>query len=507
LILLLLCTYTAQFSFLFTLFFTFNGLNIILLSNTNNIEPITLSALAGKIGVVIKNTFNSDYYWVVAEISGHKFYSKEDRHYFDFIEKPDKNADPIAKLKGIAWKVGSQHITAFENGTGQKFTNGIQVLAKVKVEFHNSFGLSLVLIDIDLAYTLGNIEKQRRETIKKLLVENPDSIVQVGEEFVTNNKKVNLKLAIQNIAIIGSPNSEGFVDFTHTLLNNQYNYQFSYDVFHTSVQGAEAENEIVNSLITIFNTKKVYDAVVIIRGGGAKSDFLVFDSYKISRAVARFPIPIITGIGHHKDISIVDLMVNTSTKTPTKAAEFIISHNKSFEDNLLDLQKAILFKTQQTLSKNIQQINFANMTIINKSKTYISDYKDSINNYNQVVINKTKTIIYKSQNGLMSMTNQLLTKPKIITAAKQSELNNIVENMKKFSTKYFFNKKGYIAHYESVIRVMNFDSILKRGFAVISFEGKIIKDAEKIEPGAILTIQMDKNNIDAKVITKTKTNE
>ncbi len=477
------------------------------MSSSNNIESITLSALAGKIGIAINNAFNSDYYWVVAEVSGHKFYSKEDRHYFDFIEKPDKNADPVAKIKGIAWKVGSQQIAVFENGTGQTFTNGIQVLAKVKVEFHNSFGLSLVLIDIDLAYTLGNIEKQRRETIKKLLAENPDSIIQIGEEFLTNNKKATFKLAIQNIAIIGSPNSEGYVDFIHTLTNNQYKYQFSYDVFHTSVQGVDAEIEMVNSLIKIFNLKKGYDAIVIIRGGGAKSDFLVFDSYKISRAAARFPIPIITGIGHHKDVSIVDLMVNTSTKTPTKAAEFIISHNKTFEDNLLDLQKTILFKTQQTLSKNKQQINVAYMAVINKSKNYISGYKDSLNNYNQVVINKTKTIIYKSQNGLMSTMNQLLTKPKIITGAKQAELNNIAENLEKFSTKYFSNKSGYLTHYESVIRIMNFDSILKRGFAVISYEGKIIKDAEKIVPGSVLTIQMEKNNIETKVITKIKTNE
>lgn len=472
----------------------------------NSIPSISLSELANKIGAVIKSSFINDSYWVVAEISGHKFYPKDDRHYFEFIEKPDKNADPVAKLKGIAWKSGSQHILAFEKGTGQKFTNGIQVLAKVKVEFHNNFGLSLVVVDIDLAFTLGNIEKQRRNTILRLLAENPDSIVQIGEEFQTTNKKIKFNLAIQNIAVIGSPNSEGHTDFTHTLLSNQYHYQFAVDIFHTSVQGADAEDEIVNSLIAIYNSKKKYDAIVIIRGGGAKSDFLVFDSYKISRAAARFPIPIITGIGHHKDVSIVDLMVHTSTKTPTKAAEFIISHNKVFEDNILALQKGVVLKTQQILSKNLQQINLTNITIINKSKNYISNFKDSLNNYNQIVINKTKTIIYKTQNGLMSLMNQLLSKPKIITSGRQSELNNLIGNLKTFTRKYFFNQTGYVRHFETVVKIMSFESILRRGFAVISQKGKIIKSAENIETGSDITITMEDYKLDSKVIKKNKIN-
>ncbi|HEX8515170.1 MAG TPA: exodeoxyribonuclease VII large subunit [Bacteroidia bacterium] len=298
------------------------------------IQHIKLSDLTKKVEEAIKNTFGSEFYWIVAEISTHKFYPNNDRHYFEFIEKVEGEMDPVAKVKGVSWQSGSQCIKLFEKDTGQVFTNGVQVLVKVKVEYQSAFGLQLVLLDIDSSFTLGNLEKQRRETLERLVKENPDSIKKIGEEYFTKNKAIKLNAVIQNIAIIGSPNSEGYTDFTHTITNNQFHYKFAIDIYQSSVQGMEAEKELVNKLVFVFQNSTKYDCVVIIRGGGAKTDFLVFDTYNLARAVARFPIPIITGLGHHKDVSVVDLMVHTSTKTPTKAAEFIISHNRAFEDSI-----------------------------------------------------------------------------------------------------------------------------------------------------------------------------
>ncbi|MCG3165636.1 MAG: Exodeoxyribonuclease 7 large subunit [Bacteroidia bacterium] len=380
----------------------------------------------------------------------------------------------------------------------------MQVLVKVKVEFHTAYGFSLVLHDIDQSFTLGNIEKQRRETLLKLVAENPSFIHKVGEEYITANKKLKLNTVIQNIAIIGSPNSEGYTDFTHTISNNKFGYKFSIDIYQSSVQGAEAEKELINKLIAIYNSNKKYECVVIIRGGGAKTDFLVFDTYNLSRAVAKFPIPIITGIGHHKDVSIVDLMVSVSTKTPTKAAEFIISHNHDFEDSVLLLQKAVVIKSQQLLSNSQQKLNACNLIILNKSRTFISHYKDQLTNFNQVIINKTKTILYNRQTNLISLLNQLLSKPQILTANKTSDLNNLISNLKIFSSKYYINQRGYIGHYVSIVKLMSPKNILKKGFAIVSHNGKILKSADAINPGNDLVITMEKYDVNTKVISKTK---
>ena len=472
----------------------------------SELKYIKLSDLAKKIAEVIKQSFGFESYWIIAEISGHKFYPNQDRHYFEFIEKAEESQDPIAKIKGISWRAGSQSIKLFENATGQTFTNGLQVLVNVKVEFHSAYGFSLILNNIDPSFTLGNLEKQRQATLVKLLIENPESIKKIGDEYVTKNKSIVLSAVIQKIAIIGSPNSEGYTDFMHTISNNQFKYKFSADSYQSAVQGVGAEKELVNKLVSIYDSKKKYDCVVIIRGGGSKTDFLVFETYELSRAVARFPIPVITGIGHHKDVSIVDLMVHTSTKTPTKAAEFIISHNRQFEDSVVGLQKAIIIKSQQLLGNAIQRINSSNIIIINRSRTLIGYYKDKMQSFNQIVINKTKTILYERQTNLVTLLNKLLSKPKIISAHRQSELQNLVNNLKIFSNKYLINKRGYLGHYDSVIRLVSPQNILKRGFAIISQNGTILKNPESISIGDTIKITMAEYEMNSKIITKIKTN-
>jgi exodeoxyribonuclease VII large subunit len=470
------------------------------------IKYIKLSELTRRVEDAIKLTFGSEFYWIVAEISSHKFYPDQERHYFEFIEKAEGSNDPVARVRGVAWRIGSQTIKEFERIAGQKFSNGIQILGKVKIEFHQSYGLSLVLHDIDLSFTLGNIERQRRETLQRLVMDNPESIQKIGDEYITSNKKLKLSTVIQNIAIIGSPNSEGYIDFTHTIANNLFKYKFTVDIYQSSVQGVQAEKELISKLISIYESGKRYDCAVIIRGGGAKSDFLVFDTYGLARAIARFPIPVITGLGHHKDISIVDLMVNASTKTPTKAAEFIISHNRQFEDAVVNLQTTVIIKSQQLLGTSVQKVNSANISIVNKSRTFLAHYKDLLNNHNQVVINRTKTILYSNKTALVSLLNQLISKPKIIAANRYSDTNNILENLKSFTKKYIINQRGYIGHYVTVIKLMSPQNILRKGFAIVLHKGAILKDAAIISLGSEITVSMEKYDINTKVISKNKKN-
>lgn len=469
------------------------------------IQHMKLSELTQKIKEVLANTFGLNEFWVVAEISSHKFYPNQDRHYFEFIEKDETTNDPIAKVRGVSWRFGSESIHNFERVTGQVFTNGIQVLVKVKLEFHPSHGLQLILQNIDPSFTLGNIEKQRRATLLKLLADNPDTIKLVGDEYITRNKELRFNSVIQNLAIIGSPKSEGYTDFIHTIEGNQFGYKFNKDIFQTAVQGLEAEKALVDRLVYIFKSNKKYDCIVFIRGGGSKADFLVFDQYNISRAVARFPIPIITGIGHTRDVSIVDLMANTQTKTPTKAAEFIISYNRSFEERILTMQRSIVIKSQVLLANAQEKTNRANVIVINKSRTLISHHKDELTSFNQIVVNKTKTVLYNLQTNLVSLLNKLLSKPSVITSNRQNDLVHVVNNLLVNSKRYLVNQRGYLAHFDSVIRLMSPRNILKKGFAIVSHKGQILKNTDTIDIGGELNISMEYSEVKTKVISKTKT--
>lgn len=443
---------------------------------------IKLSELTQKIQDVIDNSFSTQTFWIVAEISSHKMYLNGDRHYFEFVEKDESSTMETAKVRGIAWRQGSEGIRIFERGTGQQFKDGIEVLVRVKVEFQAKYGMQLILLDIDQTWTLGNLEKQRQATLAKLLKENPDAIQLVGEEYITTNKRAKFKAVIQNIAVIGSPNSAGYKDFIGVIESNRFNYRFRIDNYQSSVQGAEAQDEIVKRLISIYQSGNSYDCVVIIRGGGAKTDFLVFDNYKLSKAVARFPIPIITGIGHLQDVSIVDMLVNTPTNTPTKAAEFIISHNRHFEDQVVHLHKQVTVKTQQLLANAIAQISNTNLTVINKTQSILSRNKDQ----------------------LTKISNVLSTRPTIMVSHQNQNLQNLVSNMKSFSKKLFFNKRGYVNHYDSMIKMAKPESILKRGFAIVKMNGEPIGSAEQINTNDKLTVTMHDYDMTTGVITKRK---
>lgn len=459
-----------------------------------DILPIKLSDLTREIREVIKHSFD-DTYWIIAEVSGHKFYPNNDRHYFELIEKEEGANEPIAKVSGRAWREGSETIKIFEDATGQVFTTGLQVLIKVKLEFHPAHGFALILLDIDQSFTLGNLEKQRRLTLQKLLEENPDAIEKIGEEYITRNKKTKLPAVIQHIAIIGSPNSEGYIDFTHTLQNNQYSYTFNIDIYQSSVQGQFAEKELVTKLIDVHQSEIKYDAVVMIRGGGAKTDFLVFDTYQLARAAARFPIPIITGIGHHKDVSIVDMMVNTSVKTPTKAAEFIIAHNRKFEERVSVLQRNIIIRTQQLLKENFEEINQLHSGLINNTRSLLEENKENLGEVRYVLTNKTVELINDSHQNLQRIVSNIRSGSKIGLAKKDQVLTNIKDIIKTGAIRTLKNKNNTLAHHQALIKLIDPKNLLKKGFAIIRKDEKIIIEGKSVTKGETLSIEMYDNII------------
>jgi exodeoxyribonuclease VII large subunit len=425
-------------------------------------KHIRLSELNQRIAYVVNNTFADIACWVVADITSHTFREEKAYHSFELVEKDPVSNRVIAQIRGKAWGFGSERIEQFEKLTGQKFTNNINVLVNVAVEYHSVYGLQVNLIDIDPNFTLGVLEQQRQLVLEDLISKNPEFIRKHGDRYITRNNQLKLGAVIQKIAIISSKTSAGAEDFLHTLNNNPHGYQFSIDNYYTMMQGENNADQFVAKIIEVFNSGRPYDVVVITRGGGAQTDFLIFDNYHIGRAVARFPIPIITGIGHQKNETIADLMAHTSTKTPTKAAEFIIEHNRRYEEGLVAMQQRIVIKAQQIIRNNLHGLSTNNVSIINSTRNILGQHRNNLTSLRQIAISHSRSTLQFQHRSL--------------------------------------------EHYSSLIRIARPDSILKRGFAIVKSGDKIVTNSDNVEVGTQLDIILSENILNTTVNQKTKRN-
>lgn len=464
---------------------------------------IQLSELNAKINSAIETAFNTQRFWVVADVTNHSCRPPKNYHYFELVEKDSNSDNIIARIEGKAWGEGAKQIMNFERVTGQKFTNNIHVLIQAKINFHNVYGLSLELLGIDNNFTLGVLEKQRQATLASLIANN-SFIKKIGDKYITRNNQLTFPAVIQRIAVISSKTSAGNEDFRHTLLNNPFGYLFFIHDYYTVVQGEANADQFLSKLIEVFQSQNPYDAVVITRGGGAQTDFLIFDNYNIGRAVAKFPIPIITGIGHQKNETITDIMAHTQTKTPTKAAEFIIAHNRAYEDVILSFQKTILIKSQQLFSIHFQSLSVLNSIVVNNSRNILNLYKDNLVQINQITINISKSILFNNKNTLLSISSQILSKPKIILYNRINDIANTISNLKTFNAMYLKSQRGYLGHYISIIKMMSPNNILRKGFAIVKANNKITGNPDEIKIGYDIEVILADTRIKSTVKQKTK---
>ena len=283
-------------------------------------------------------------YWVEAELSE----CRESRGhcYMELIEKDEQTATPIAKASAKCWASKWMLVRPyFERATGQRLVAGMKVLLKVYPQFHEAFGFSWIVTDIDPTYTLGDMARKRQEIIRKLKEEGVFDL----------QKELTLPLFCQHIAVISSETAAGYGDFCNQLSNNPYGFQFQTQLFPAIMQGEGVEQSIINALERIYD--QPFDCVVIIRGGGATSDMSGFDTLALAEHVANFPLPIITGIGHDRDESILDMVSHTRVKTPTAAAALLIDHLKEMLDTVMNAQNSITRLVQQKLSTLSAQLS------------------------------------------------------------------------------------------------------------------------------------------------------
>ena len=286
-----------------------------------------------------------DEYWVEAELS--ECHESKGHCYMELIQKDERNATPIAKADAKCWASKWMLIRPyFERTTGERLRAGMKVLLKVYPQFHEAFGFSWIVTDIDPTYTLGDMARKRQEIIRQLKEEGVFDL----------QRELELPLFCQHIAVISSESAAGYGDFCHQLSDNPYGFQFQTQLFPAIMQGEGVSQSIISALENIYNgpcstvNGQCFDCVVIIRGGGATSDMSGFDTLSLAENVANFPLPIITGIGHDRDESILDMVSHTRVKTPTAAAAFLVDHLKGVLDTIEGAQSLITHYARQKLS-------------------------------------------------------------------------------------------------------------------------------------------------------------
>lgn len=286
-------------------------------------QAITLAALNEQ----IKQTLDANLlpsYWVIAEIGEFRD-SVKGHAYLDLVEKASSGI--VAKMRGNIWSYTYQSIRRkFESVTGTPLQSGMNILALVTVQFHELYGISLVIKDIDANFTLGERARKRQEIIDRLKAEG----------LFDQNKQFVLPKVSQKIALISSVTAAGYGDFVNQLTENPYGYRVHVRFFQASMQGNNAVSEIIGAIDRVeeLQLTEGFDMVVLIRGGGAQTDLDCFDAYELAKTIANAALPVVTGIGHERDESIADLVAHTRLKTPTAVASFILSGFQEYEDSL-----------------------------------------------------------------------------------------------------------------------------------------------------------------------------
>ena len=301
---------------------------------------------------------NTQPQWITAEISEvNEHYSGH--CYLELIEKDDADEHIIAKAKAVIWSFTYRMIKPyFETTTHERLMAGMKVLVKVEVSFHEAYGYSLVIKDIDPQYTLGDMARKRALIIQQLYAEGVMDL----------NKEIDLPLLVQRIAVISSPGAAGYTDFCNQLHGNAFGFVFYHRLFAAVMQGTETEASIINALEAVYEHKDMFDVVVIIRGGGATSDLSWFDNYNIAYHCTQFPLPILSGIGHDKDVSVVDMVAHTSLKTPTAVAQFLVDCMQQTESNLHTVKEEIINYTEQALESWQQRLQLVTLQLPNAVK-------------------------------------------------------------------------------------------------------------------------------------------
>ena len=372
--------------------------------------------------------------WITAEIGQS---SRSKGHYYLELLQKGSGEDLLAQASAVLWANEYRRLrSALGADLDAVLQAGMQVKMQVRVDFHERYGLKLLVTDLDPAFTFGEVERLRRQTIATLQAQG----------LLEQNSSLPLPAVLQRVAVISSETAAGLQDFLQQLLGNKFGYYFDCQLFEASVQGVHAAAEIQHALLRVAAEAAFYDCVVIVRGGGARLDLAAFDNLDLCQALARMPLPVLSGIGHDVDETVLDLVAHTALKTPTAVAEFLIQHNLFFERNLLQL-------ANQLCTVAASQIRYGTLELRRQE-----------------------------------MDLEMLSRQRISRAAQHVE--NWEAALPEFAAGVIRAQRNSLDHAEALCLALSPERVLQRGYSLTTYRGKVLTKAADVEPGDVLETRL-----------------
>lgn len=431
-----------------------------------------------------------DMYWVTAEITEIKE-NFAGHCYLELVEKTSEEKNVSARVKAIIWSKRYSFLKSFfENSSGESLKEGLKILVKVKIEYHEIYGLSLIIIDIDPSYTIGEMALKRRLIIKRL----------EDEGIFTMNKESAFPVVPQRIAVISSKNAAGYSDFINHLTGNSNGYVFYTCLIDTIMQGSETEQSVIKSLDKIALNTGLFDLVVIIRGGGSQSDLSWFDNYNIAYYITQFPLPVVTGIGHDKDMSVTDMVAYESLKTPTAVADYLIGCMNDTENHLMEISSGITNISRMIIEKNRIRIDSCRIKLNPVARLMLSEVKEELSGRIFEIINKAREYIGRAGLSPVNQKSRLISSIRSFTSVKDLSLKQNRLDLFKFTSGSLKSNNIRVTGLESVLEMVRPENVLRRGYTITSLNGKIIKSRAEVKADEIIDTQFSDGSINSKVV-------
>ncbi len=410
-------------------------------------------------------------FWVEAEVSD--LNESRGHCYMDLIQKEEGANTPVARASAKCWRSTWVVLKPFFiKSTGQVPHAGMKMLLQVHADFHENYGFSWIVTDIDPTYSLGDMMQKRRRIIEQLKKEG----------VFTLNKELPLPMFAQRIAVISSDTAAGYGDFQNQLLHNERHLAFTTTLFPAIMQGERVSESVIAALNSIMLREDEFDCVVIIRGGGATSDLSGFDSLELAENVANFPLPIITGIGHERDESVIDMISHTRVKTPTAAAAFLTDHLAEVAERIDDTARRLTYIVTQRMKDERHRIDMASQRL------------DGI----------VRQTMKEQQHRIARLQEHIPAACKLTIARQKSHLDLLQMRIPTTLSQRIQKEKHRLLLAETQLKALDPELPLKRGYSITLHHGKPVKDIAMLQPGEQIETRIAQGTITS-TVTKTRT--
>lgn len=430
-------------------------------------KPLTLYELNSLVREVVETSLNRGY-WVEAELSE----AREVRGhcYMELIQKDPFSATPVARASAKCWKNRWNALRPkFEQATGQPLHAGLKVLLCVTANFHEAYGFSWIVQDLDPTYTLGDMARKRMEIIRQLKAEGVFEL----------QKELHLPMFAQRVAVISSENAAGYGDFCNHLLGNDHGLHFETTLFPAVMQGDQVEASVIAALDRIYEAADLYDVVVIIRGGGATADLSGFDTLRLAENVANFPLPIITGIGHERDESVLDMVAYQRVKTPTAAATFLIDNLMTVSQQLDDWQEVISQRVGQRLALEHARLE----TIVARIPALV-----------HLVHTRQEAHLERLATSIVHFLHERLT-------TEHFHLERLTTSIAPLIQKRMETERHRLDRLELRAKSLDPALLLRRGYSITLIDGRVVRDPACLHVGDVVETRVEKGTFTATVKT------